>query len=309
MNEKDWTELPEESESAAPYIFSGRDKIIINAAIQLLSKITRAPFTRPAELATVAKALHVLGRFPSTAPAQISISIDLTGPTRRFGEHEIWHSWSVGIDGQSIELASGGHFYRKSTGGDSFTCFQWSACPGGKAVFLNYLDQLQIVDDARPFPEEIASLDLTEGGFSLTVQDEDNPLLEQMDAEDEDSQSDGPMVSAAADVGLTIREQHLAQFADQGEGRRQGVILQNAPVNCDLCGCNLSTRQFLVDGRRQSSLLWAYMCAECFLESGVGIRWGEGQLYQRLPNNDWLMVGGFPPDEESNNPSPTEGES
>jgi len=55
---------------------------------------------------------------------------------------------------------------------------------------LNYLDKLWIVDDAQPFPEGVASLDLTKPGFSLEVSDEDNFLLEEMENNDEHLESD-----------------------------------------------------------------------------------------------------------------------
>ena len=80
------------------------------------------------------------------------------------------------------------------------------------------------------------------------------------------------------------------------------------PEVCDLCGTSFNTQEYLIDGEvkdtpqipvenTMSMGQWAYMCPECFQARGVAIRWGKGQLYQKTPENDWLLVGGFPPDE------------
>lgn len=40
---------------------------------------------------------------------------------------------------------------------------------------------------------------------------------------------------------------------------------------------------------------WTCMCAVCFADFDSEVGYGQGQLYQRQPNGDWLLVGGFPP--------------
>lgn len=184
MNEDDSNEPEDEPETLGCYFLRGRDRRIVTASIKLLQKIISAPFTRPAELVSVAKALHLLKLLPRITEAGVTLRINLSGPRRWFGEHEIWHWWTVELDGHFIQVYSGGHFYRESTGGDSFTCFQWSAEPGEEPDYSDYLEQLQIVDDAQPFQLEVAAMDLTEPGFKLEVEDQDNPLLDEMDSQD-----------------------------------------------------------------------------------------------------------------------------
>lgn len=172
MSTEDTAEAPEN------YCLNDRDRTVVATAILLLEKILRADFIAPAEIVSVAKVLHVLKRLPNHSAA-IEVSVGLSGPRRIFDEHEIYHFWQVNVYACEIEISSGGHFHRESTGGDTFTCMQWSAQPGFEADYNDYLDQLQIVDDAQPFDQEVATLDLTQTGYALDVTDEDNSLLEE----------------------------------------------------------------------------------------------------------------------------------
>ena len=275
------------------YVLSAGDQTIIEAAIQLLKKLVNAPFTQRAELFSVAKALQVLAALPIPAALDVPLEIRLSGPRRWFGEHEIWHWLSVNIDEQSIQISSGGHFYRKSSGGDNFTCIEWHARPGSEPDCSVFLDRLQIVDDAKPLPEEVATLDLSEPGFTLQVSDEGNPLLLEPDGEPGDPEPQGD------ERALTPAEERLAKLADEAEGRRRSECYANPPDTCDLCGCNLEERTFFVDARLREQVTFACLCAGCFFECGQGIGWGEGQLYKRQPGGDWLMVAGFMPKDET----------
>ncbi len=172
----------ENEEEPTAYILSKRDKGILSAALLFLEKITRASFTRPAQLVSVAKVLHLLKRLPNTSNEEFDIRIEICGPTRYFGPNAISHSWCVQIEGRLIQISSHGYFSRESTGGDSFTAMRWNAAPGEEAIFEDYLEHLDLVDDAKPFPEEIEELNLTESDFSLSVEDDDNPLLQEMDS-------------------------------------------------------------------------------------------------------------------------------
>lgn len=102
---------------------------------------------------------------------------------------------------------------------------------------------------------------------------------------------------SALDQAITDAEQTVARFADEDEGRRRGLSYANPSATCGNCGDELSERQVFIDGRLRSSLMWSCLCAECFLEEAEGIGWGVGQLYRRQPDGEWLLVGGFPPDE------------
>lgn len=106
---------------------------------------------------------------------------------------------------------------------------------------------------------------------------------------------------------------YLEQFIDQERAARaleEGLVCVDAPDHCDLCGRSLADQRFLVDGEASGTPLtqvpggrlmgqWSYMCPACFKVRGIGIEWGTGQLYQRRLGGLWVMVGGFPPEAES----------
>lgn len=298
MNEDNSSESADESETLETYLLPGRDRSLVAAAIDLLEKIARASLTCPAELVSVAKALHLLKRLPQVSDAEVTLSIQLKGPSRRFGEHEISHFWNVETNSPLIQIYSGGYFYRPSTGGDSFTSFRWNALPGEEPEYSNYLDQLQIVDDARPFHLEVAAIDLNESGFALEVEDEGNPFLEEMTANEDSNDSKGSPENDVDD-SATEAEKALAGLADEEQGRRLEMTWAGEPDACGGCGADLTKRQFFVDGRLRDSLMWGCLCAECFSEQGEGIGWGDGQLYKRQADGDWRLVGGFPSEEPS----------
>jgi hypothetical protein len=100
----------------------------------------------------------------------------------------------------------------------------------------------------------------------------------------------------------------LEEFIDIEKSNVDPQFNLDEPESCDLCGKSFSNQEFFIDGEvkdtNQISLAngqsvgeWAYMCPECFKNRGVAIKWGRGQLYQKTLNNEWLLVGGFPPDE------------
>jgi hypothetical protein len=288
MSVEDSSDIPD------GYCLNGRDQVVVAAAIQLVEKILQANFITPVEMVSMAKVLHVLKRLPKRSSA-ISVSTSLSGPTRVFGKRRIYHFWQVNVVEEQIEISSGGHFYRESTGGDTFTCMEWNAQPGLEAEYGDYFDQLQIVVDTQPFDKEIAAIDLAQPGYTLSVTDQDNPLLEDIaDTDHDETEGKAELVEAE----LTEAEQKLATMGDQEEGRRQGQFYANPSDVCDFCGCNLRERSFFVDGRLRGQITFASMCAECFLEKGDGVGWGKGQIYQRGSNGKWLLVAGFPPKEQ-----------
>lgn len=167
------------------YILESHDESIVQAAKGLLWKITRSAIPTAQQVEQVTRVLAMLDRLPAVSD-EMSVSIELSGPRRWFGEHEIWHWWEILVEDQEIQIRSGGHFYRKSSGGDAFSCMQWWASPGQVAEFNDFLDSLGIVDDAMPFEAEVQRIDLSEEGYSLTVY-ADGDALEDSNAElDED---------------------------------------------------------------------------------------------------------------------------
>ena len=100
----------------------------------------------------------------------------------------------------------------------------------------------------------------------------------------------------------------LSKYIDLERSQKDPQFNFDSPEACDLCGTPFSTQEYLIDGEVNDTPQipvengmgigqWAYMCPECFQARGIAIRWGRGQLYQKTLENDWLLVGGFPPDE------------
>lgn len=101
----------------------------------------------------------------------------------------------------------------------------------------------------------------------------------------------------------------LSIYIDMEKAKRDPQFNIDDPKICNLCSTPFATQEFLIDGEvkdtTQLSLgngvtmgQWAYMCPECFQAKGVAIKWGKGQLYEKTMANKWLLVGGFPPDEQ-----------
>ena len=54
----------------------------------------------------------------------------------------------------------------------------------------------------------------------------------------------------------------------------------------------MNNDKYLIDGATKQGP-WAYMCVDCFREYGTFIKWGFGQLYQKINKNEWLLVAGY----------------
>jgi hypothetical protein len=42
---------------------------------------------------------------------------------------------------------------------------------------------------------------------------------------------------------------------------------------------------------------WANLCPACYYGNVLGLGWGEGQLYRKDSNEQWVLVAGGDPDE------------
>ena len=189
----------DEEPSDDQYVLSQPDRGILTATKLLLWKVVRSRLVNPRQLEAVAKLLSLFDGLPKTAD-NMDVRLQLTGPRRWFGEHEIYHWWTITVEGQTIEVSSGGHFYRRSTGGDTFTSMTWAAAPGCDTEYSDYLATLRIVDDAQPFEAEASQLDLSLPGYSLEitvdgeevgVTDEDEDQEEMEDDEERPEADDG----------------------------------------------------------------------------------------------------------------------
>lgn len=214
--EFDDEEFEEQKVETGPYELYGVDWAVVKAAIELLEKILCAPFITPAKIVSVSKVLYVLKRLPEQS-SEIQVEISLTGPRQRFhtqGEaHEIHHWWTVAVENNGLILIrSAGYFDRRSTGGETFISMQWSAFPGYETDYEDFLPLLSLVDDARPFDLEVTLIDLTKPGYTISVEDEDNPLLDE-DIEEEEEES---VVESSRNKSTPELTANLWAFMDSG---------------------------------------------------------------------------------------------
>lgn len=170
------------------YQFEDVDRAVVAIAVQLITKIARSDLLSESQRSVVNAIIGILGKLPRTSDP-LYASFTLTGPRRTFGKHEIYHYWVVEVEDQQIEVSARGHFYRPSTGGDSFTSFRWVACPGFEPECQDFAASIQIVDDAKPFGTEIEDLDLTEPGYSISVTYDGEDVCDTADEEDEEEES------------------------------------------------------------------------------------------------------------------------
>ncbi|MCP3892341.1 MAG: hypothetical protein GY702_26225 [Desulfobulbaceae bacterium] len=160
-----------------PYVFSSDDFAITSAVKELLWKTARSKLSTATQLEVIAQALQIFERLPAEIPI-LDIQVQITGPRRMFGTHEIYHWWHVEIECEVVTVTSGGHFYRPETGGDSFTAMAWRACPNFATEHYDYLDNLSIVDDAQPFDLEVQSIDFTQDEYVLEVYKDGEDVLD-----------------------------------------------------------------------------------------------------------------------------------
>jgi hypothetical protein len=168
------------------YVFSSEDNEIVSATKELIQKTAHSENITARQLEVVDRILQVFEALPSVV-ADLDVQLQVTGPRRTFGSHEIYHWWNIEVENGNLCVTSGGHFYRPETGGDTFTSMIWRACPGYETEYRDYLDTLSLVDDAQPFDLEVLEIDFAKGGYSLTVF-EDGEELEDDSSDEEDEE-------------------------------------------------------------------------------------------------------------------------
>lgn len=196
------------------YVFSSEDNDIVSATKQLLWKTARSEIITARELEVVARILQVFEVLPSVV-ADLELQLQVTGPRRTFGSHEIYHWWNIEVENGSLCVTSQGHFYRPETGGDTFTSMIWRAFPGFATEHSNYMDTLLIVDDAQPFDLEVQDIDFARGGYSLTVFENGEEL-------EDDSSDEDEGISETCD----------GELADQMTLKEAVRLLESAGVEC-----------------------------------------------------------------------------
>ncbi len=304
MNEPD-SDFDTEDASDS-YVLSPQDGSLIAAAQSLLSKVAQAPSLHPAQLVSVAKLQHALGRLPKVTDLSY-IRVSVSSPRRMFSDIETWHWWDVVVEDDTLRLSSGGHYYHPKSGGDSFTTMTWDAQPGEESELSDNTADLAMVPDLRTYADGVASVDFSAGGYSIEVTDSDNPLLDDMGDDDddeagdeEDEETDNEEEETVERVEYTVTpvdaaEAALAQRINEAEVHSHEADYAAGADTCDFCQCQLDTRGLYVDGMTRADMSWANMCVPCFNVRGADLGWGKGQLYARQPNGDWRLVVGFRP--------------
>jgi hypothetical protein len=168
------------------YRFDEKDRTLLAAAAVLLNKVANAETLRPAELVSVAKLQHVFSILPRVTH-DLEVTASVVGPRRKCGEIETWHYWDIGIEREQISILSGGHFYRPSSGGDSFTTMSWIAAPEDSAQLEDYRGTLWMVPDVQSFPEAVEGIEFASGAYRIEITDSENSLLEEDEDTDEDA--------------------------------------------------------------------------------------------------------------------------
>jgi hypothetical protein len=165
------------------YDFDAEKDSVVNATRQLLWKIAASALVdSPSKTVVVGKLFRVFQKLPEVMLDE-NLRLELVGPRRKYGEHEIYHWWDIELNEEGgLQVSSGGHFYRPQTGGDSFTAIIWDAVPGEEPKMEDYLHSLSIVDDADTFENEVVAMDLSAAEYKLSVED---PTLEKL-IEDDD---------------------------------------------------------------------------------------------------------------------------
>ncbi len=290
------------------YELSGGDFEMVGAVTRILEAAMREPGVSWAQKASIAAMLHLLTRLPAVSSVE-DMELQFTGARKRFSDAEIYFYLSVETQDDSLAIRFGGHFYRLSSGGDSFTVFRWSASPGDESelcdftevlgVLPSYVDPFQafakMPDDLRQYTLRVAD---NENSLLADVEEECEPDVgdvaeaSETDADDEDNDND-------EDVGCPVivtpatqaDQQFLRQLGLQSIQKKSAGGAYGAET-CDGCRIDLSNVGLFVDGN-SPRLGWGNYCAACCLKDGLQVGRGLGQLYAVQPDGRWLGVAGF----------------
>ena len=168
------------------YQFNPRDGKLLWAASILLRKVMASGKISPAKMVTLAKLQHVLTVLPRAIDS-VTASVSVSSPRHSFGEVETHHWWEFSIEEERLKISCGGHFYRPSTGDDSFTTMVLEAIPELPTALEDYSELHHIVPDLCSFAEGVDKLNFSIGSYSLEVYDDDNALLEELEEEQDES--------------------------------------------------------------------------------------------------------------------------
>jgi hypothetical protein len=163
------------------YKFNHADMQILGAIKGLLRKLAAPGSVAPAQLVTVAKVLHVLSRLPcSSENVQATIGISLR--VKQEGCSSLSYC-RFSVTEAQLDLTCGGSEYTEGEGSDSFTTMEWFARPGRQSEFNGTWDHAWMREDEYSYPP-IPEFDFS--SCEISVEDDDNPLLDEEEDAGED---------------------------------------------------------------------------------------------------------------------------
>ncbi|MCZ7555967.1 MAG: hypothetical protein M5R41_06145 [Bacteroidia bacterium] len=266
------------------------NRTMIDALVLLLTKITSRSGYSADELCWLDTALEACSQLPWTdgaAPAPDGL-IGISWPFADGGVSGLWFTTLVLFDPTWLHLFYG-YDARPETGETNFcNAMTWYA----------YADEVPELEDDHlkelgtagfaPFHAAVEALDCA-SGFTVDItfgNGEDDYVMPERQ----------PRRARTSHLPATA-EEHLRRLIDEAKGRKLNIERYAAPERCDICACDFNRGELLVDGRLRDSITFADMCPRCACLYGSGIGYGDGQLYLRQPDDSWLCVAGFPPDD------------
>ena len=280
--------------AAEKYEFNQHDRVIVNAAIKLIDKLTCAMVLSPAQRISVAKMQLFLSRLPRVTD-DLELTVSVTAPRNYFGEIETRQYWTISVEEGQLNISGSGHFYRPSTGGDSFPSFRWAIASGMESEFIDYTERLSIVPDIEPFEVFVEQIDFADPGYEVEIEDQENSFLDEDDdeEEEEEEEEEEPATPPLLVMPTDEFERKLASNINARDVSSRDAEFAYGIKSCHLCGCSLEAKGLFVDGSLRTNKGTANMCAKCFYQDGKGLGWGVGQLYARQASGSWRLVYGF----------------
>jgi hypothetical protein len=273
---------------------SSLDTVLVARARQLLLDSIHARLVTPAQLISVANVANALARLPLATDAGV-ICISVIGPRHLHGEIETRFSWKVSVESEMIVLGCGGHFYRPSTGGDSFTTLYWESNPGETPDLRDYRDELRIVPNIEFLMDGLPDILTAPEGYRLTVEDENNPWLEEeldeleVEESEDDEPDDAEPVKEMARGGWSISpvdeiELRLAATVEANVVNGRQPAFACGIDQCGSCDCDLSQRGMLVDGRLKGQVMWGNFLHSLLFARMRGYRVGHWAVVRETAN-------------------------
>jgi hypothetical protein len=266
------------------------DRTVIDAFALLLSKVKAWPTCTAEDIRWIDTAIHALTLLPLAAgPAPLPCLLCyISWPLKSSALPGLRYRTNAMFDEAGVVLFFGHESQCENGEPKIRTLMSWFADDNESTELQEvYFDQDR-VPGFLPFHAAVEALDVASCG----------ELLCEFNTGEPDSEIPLPQLHVA---GMGPRsqtaEEYLHDLIDEAKGRKLNIERYAAPERCDICACDFDRGELLVDGRLRDSITFADMCPRCACLYGSGIGYGDGQLYLRQPDDSWLCVAGFPPED------------